>query len=149
MRIPEVVLGSLMVLAGVFLIFTHGNVLGTNIPSALGLPCSSGNTSFCPGFTGYSIGTIVLIAGFPILLQGLLAPSMPRGLAAAGESGGLPPEVSAMLAAATQRMQILAPPTTPSTGAKPGVRFCPSCGQQNVAAAPFCNGCGKPMPKVE
>jgi len=58
--------------------------------------------------------------------------------------GGMPPEVLAQILAA-QRGQVPGP-ASPGPSSTTPVRYCPACGQSNVAVAAFCHRCGKPMP---
>ena len=149
------ILGVLVCAAGAVLIATHGVVLGINVPEAVGFPCSGGgNQTFCPGFSGFSIGGVVLLAGLPMVVRGLTAPDpaqMMKGMGMmggmgsdGGTGGGIPPAVVAQMLAA-QRAQA----SVPASGAPvapAGSRFCPACGQANAPTAGFCNRCGKPMP---
>ncbi|MCI4321044.1 MAG: hypothetical protein L3K18_05545 [Thermoplasmata archaeon] len=145
MHRATLLVGLLVVFAGVVLIATHGVVLGINIPQAVGLPCSGGgNQTFCPGFASFSVGGVVLLAGLPMVLRGLTAPDpaamMQRGMM----GGGFPPEILAQMMAAQRAQAPVASTSTPASTAP--VRYCPACGQSNIAAAAFCNRCGKPMP---
>jgi drug/metabolite transporter (DMT)-like permease len=149
MHLTTVILGVLIALAGVFLIITHGNIGGTNIPSAVGIPCAGGNSSACPGFGGYSIGGIVLIAGLPILLRGLMSPSLARTGSDTGQGMGVPPQLLAAMTGLTPGRPFPPTPTGLPPPAEGTVRYCVSCGQPNPLVSAFCNKCGKPMPKPE
>lgn len=144
MKLDLLVVGGVVALGGLVLIVAHGVVFGTNIPQALGIPCSGGtNQTFCPGFASYSIGTVVLLAGLPLVLRGLTTSASPA-FGGSSSAGSVNPETLAALLAASRT----APPPaggapTPATG---GVRFCTACGQSNIPSASFCNRCGKPMP---
>ncbi len=136
MRYDVLIVGVLVCLVGLVLVVTHGVVFGYNIPQTLGLPCSEGsNQTFCPGFVGYGIGTVVLLAGLPMVLRGLTTPAMPTGL------GGVPmpsgPYASMPGAGAA------AGPSPPGGGER---RYCPACGTPNPPSSAYCNRCGKPMP---
>ncbi len=146
MKLDILIVGVVLSLAGLVLIVTHGVVLGVNIPQALGLPCSGDtNQTFCPGFVGYGIGTVVLLAGLPIVLRGLTTSSTP---AFGGGMGGLQtsPEVMAAIMAASRSSSPTGGTPVPTASGPAGQRFCPACGQSNIASAGFCNRCGKPMP---
>ena len=148
MRAEILAVGVLVCLAGVVLLATQGVILGVNIPKALGLPCVSGgnDSTPCPGFPSYSVGTIVFLAGLPILRQGLMTPATPTmpsfpAMPMTGAAGGMTPEqVAALMASSRAR------PVAPSGGEAPGRRYCPACGLANASEAAFCNRCGKPMP---
>ena len=146
MKLDILIVGAVIVLAGLVLIVTHGVVFGVNIPQSLGLPCSGGeNQTFCPGFASYSIGTIVLLAGLPIALRGLTTSATPAFGAGPGGSA-MNPEMMAAMMAATRNLPPASAGGTPTPGAPGPQRYCPACGQPNAASAAFCNRCGKPMP---
>ena len=146
MKLDILIVGVVIALAGLVLIVTHGVVFGVNIPQSLGLPCSGGeNQTFCPGFASYSIGTVVLLAGLPIALRGLTMPATPAFGAAPG-GAAMNPEMLAAMMAATRNLPPGSGAAAPSPGAPGTQRYCPACGQANVATAAFCNRCGKPMP---
>jgi hypothetical protein len=153
------ILGALIAVGGIVLVATHGTIGGVNILKPLGIPCLSGssgnNTTYCSAFGGYSVGTIVLLAGGSMLIRGLTASSPPQ-LPAMG--AGMSPELmAAMMAARTGGFappgSVPPTPTSTSTAPTPAtavsatpIRYCPSCGQRNELEAAFCQKCGRPMP---
>ncbi len=146
MKLDILIVGIVVALAGLVLIVTHGVVLGVNIPQTLGLPCTGdSNQTFCPGFVGYGIGTIVLLAGLPIVLRGLTTSAMPAFGGGSGSSQMSPEMLAAMLAASRNPPKAGGSAAT-GPGAQGSSRYCPVCGTANIASAGFCNRCGKPMP---
>lgn len=139
MRYESLVIGAVIALVGIYLVSTHGSIGGTNLPDLLGLPCGGGasgnNSSFCAGFPGYSIGTVVVLFGAGLAANGLRSPSRTTP----ASTGAMPPELLAALQAAT--------PGTPGPGGiRPGVRYCAKCGMGNSHQATYCQRCGAMMP---
>jgi zinc-ribbon domain len=151
MRWESLVIGILILLFGIFLVSSQGVVAGVNLPGLIGLPCQGAtNGTACPGFGGYSVGTVVCLFALGLIANGVRSPSMPRGLAGGG-APSLPPEITATLEAARRQMEVASQtmrPTPWDRGAVSGVLYCPSCGRSNAQDAQFCQRCGKTLPSV-
>ncbi|MCI4360498.1 MAG: zinc ribbon domain-containing protein [Thermoplasmata archaeon] len=153
LRLVPIVVGLALVLLGIYLVGSQGNIAGINIPSALGLPncSSSSNSTQCLGVGGYGsigVGTIVVMSGI-----GILATSLRSGMAAAAMGGtatmgGMPPELLASLQTAQARMVAMSPASAPAAAAgthDPAFKFCQKCGTRTETESKFCRSCGTPF----
>jgi hypothetical protein len=152
-RAVPIVFGIVIVLLGVYLVGSQGNIAGVNLPSALGLPqCSTGaNATPCGGLGAYGgagVGSIVVIFGLGILAASFRSAMMSASMGGSPGMGAMPPELIATLQAAQARMQSMptAPPSsTPSGTPDPAFKFCSKCGTRTEVASRFCKSCGTPF----
>jgi zinc ribbon protein len=149
-RLVPIVVGLALVLLGIYLVSTHGNIAGINIPSALGLPdcSSSSNSTPCLGIGSYGsigVGTIVVLFGIGLVATSLRASMTAAAMGGGPTMGGMPPELLASLQAAQARMQSMPPagsPPAPGGAPDPSYKFCQKCGTRTEADIKFCRSCG-------
>lgn len=157
LRLIPILFGIAIILVGIYLVGSQGNIAGYNLPKLLGIPeCSSANngTNPCGGFGpfgGFSVGTFVVIFGLGILaagFRGAMASAAMGGSGGGMSAGGVPPELVASMAQAHARLLAASPGAAAGTGPgpSPNTVYCSKCGRANSADAKFCQQCGAAMP---
>lgn len=135
MRWESLAFGCVALVLGIYLVSTHSEFAGVNLPGLIGPPfggsSSVSNPECTGGFGGLGIGTIVALFGLGMIANGIRPPP------AANTGAMMAPQMAATLrAAALAQRPAVVPP----------IRICPACASANSTEAVYCQKCGRPLP---